>query len=239
MRAAGRRRRRVGVRARGSVATFARGIARAYNGRACTTGTARVCSTSSSSWPGAAAGGLGGSVCWSAIVLVLMATLAAIGGYLLLMGTPTTLAAAQIEGGYRPNLQRWSRRGRRVPNQYQVTGHLADGELSSFSQGARHLALRPARLRARATPTSARASITRRRRRSTARSRADNRFVGRAVFADGQFPGTCPPRGDRVRRAVRALLADRRRVPARVPGERAVAARHRRRRGRARADRRS
>jgi hypothetical protein len=85
------------------------------------------------------AGGGGGKAgrirLWSAIVLVLMATLAAIGGYLLLLGTPATLAAARIEGGYRPNLQRWSRRGRRAPNQYEVTGHLADGDSVVFSQG--------------------------------------------------------------------------------------------------------
>ena len=85
------------------------------------------------------AGGGGGRAgrirLWSAIVLVLMATLAAIGGYLLLIGTPTTLAAAQIEDGYRPDLQRWTRRGRRVPNQYRVTGHLVDAESVVFSQG--------------------------------------------------------------------------------------------------------
>ena len=138
------------------------------------------------------AGGGGGRAgrirLWSAIVLVLMATLAAIGGYLLLMGTPTTLAAAQIEGGYRPNLQRWSRRGRRGPNQYQVTGHLADGESVVFSQGAGTWRCAPlvsegrdADKRPNVYYTASEAQYR--------RSRAGNRFVGELYSPTGNFLG--------------------------------------------------
>jgi hypothetical protein len=138
------------------------------------------------------AGGGGGRAgrirLWSAIVLVLMATLGAIGGYLLLMGTPTTLAAAQIESGYRPNLQRWTRRGRRVPNQYQVTGHLADGDAVVFSQGVgtwRCAPLVSERADADHRPsvyyTASEAQYR--------RSRADNRFVGELYSPTGNFLG--------------------------------------------------
>ena len=142
------------------------------------------------------AGGAGGRAgrirLWSAIVLVLMVTLAAIGGYLLLMGTPTTLAAAQIEGGYRPNLQRWTRRGRRVPNHYQVTGHLADGDAVIFSQGGGTWRCAPvvseyadADKRPSVYYTASEAPYR--------RARAENRLVGELYSPTGNFLGRIRP----------------------------------------------
>ena len=138
------------------------------------------------------AGGAGGRAgrirLWSAIVLVLMVTLAAIGGYLLLMGTPTTLAAAQIEGGYRPNLQRWTRRGRRVPNQYRVTGRLVDGEAVVFGQGAGTWRCAPL-VSERADAASARGVFYTAPEAQYRRARAENRFAGELYSPTGNFLG--------------------------------------------------
>jgi hypothetical protein len=134
-------------------------------------------------------GGRGGRIrLWSAIVLVLMATLAAIGGYLLLMGTPTTLAAAQIEDGYRPDLHRWTRRGRRVPNRYRISGHLANSEAVVFSQGGGTWRCAPlvsergdADRRPRVYYTASEAQYR--------RARGENRFAGELYSPTGNFLG--------------------------------------------------
>ena len=185
------------------------------------------------------AGGGGGRAgrirLWSAIVLVLMATLAAIGGYLLLMGTPTTLAAAQIESGYRPNLQRWTRRGRRVPNQYHLTAHLADGEAVVFSREAGTWRCAPL-VSERGDADQRRERLLHRDRGAVSGARAPRiaswaNCIRRAAISWD----ACGPR--RPRATCRPMLSCRSTTgPCAVPGERAVAARHRRRRGRDRAD---
>ena len=142
------------------------------------------------------AGGGGGRAgrirLWSAIVLVLMATLAAVGGYLLLMGTPATLAVAQIEGGHRPDLQRWTRRGRRARNHYQLTGRLQDVDAVVFSQGQATWRCAPLVSEGAGGDTQASVYYT----ASEAqyrRSRAENRFVGELYSPAGNFLGRVRP----------------------------------------------
>lgn len=136
-------------------------------------------------------GGRAGRVrLWSAIVLVLMLVLAAIGGYLWLVGSPTTLSAAAIEDGQRPNLQRWTRRGRHVANRYHVTGRLADGEAVAFSQENKTWRCAPlVSDRAGQPPslyyTAADAQYQ--------RARAENRFTGELYSPTGNFLGRVRP----------------------------------------------
>jgi hypothetical protein len=125
---------------------------------------------------------------WSAIVLVLMGMLAAFGGYLLLAGRGTMVSAATIERGFRPDLHRWSRNGRRASNHYHVTGRLADADVVVFthndatwrcapllSEGAD--ADRPPSVYYAASEAQFR------------RSRADNRFTGELYSPSGNFLG--------------------------------------------------
>src|SRR5262245_18320076 len=81
-------------------------------------------------------GGKAGAIrVWSAMVMVLMTVLAAIGGYTWLMCSPTTMTAAEIEAGRRPNLFRWARNGRRAQYSYRIAGRLAVGDSVVFAQG--------------------------------------------------------------------------------------------------------
>ena len=138
------------------------------------------------------AGGGGGRAgrmrLWSAIVLVLMAMLAAFGGYLLLAGQGTTLAAATLEGGFRPNLQRWSRSGRRANNNYHVTGRLADADVVVFTRN--DVTWRCAPLLSEGAGADTRPSVyyaasdTQFR-----RSRAESRFTGELYPPSGNFLG--------------------------------------------------
>jgi hypothetical protein len=86
------------------------------------------------------AGGVGGGRAghlrvWSAIVLVLMGMLALAGGYVLLGSRPMTLAAAKIEGGFRPRLHYWTRRGHEERESYAVAGRLGDLDSVVFDNG--------------------------------------------------------------------------------------------------------
>ena len=82
--------------------------------------------------------GLAGQIrLWSAIVLVGAVVLAAFGGFAFWGGSPTTVAAARIENGYRPRLifHRTFKPDERYA--YRITGHLADADSVVFmKQGA-------------------------------------------------------------------------------------------------------
>jgi len=69
---------------------------------------------------------------WSAIVLVGMAALAAFGGFAFWGGSPTAVAAAQIENGYRPRLVFHHTLKPDDRYAYRITGHLADADSVVF-----------------------------------------------------------------------------------------------------------
>jgi hypothetical protein len=138
------------------------------------------------------AGGGGGRAgrmrSWSALVLVLMVVLGLIGGYMWLVGTPTSLAAADIEDGRHPNLQRWSRNGRRAANRYQISGRLLDGDAVVFSQSDttwRCAPLISGRPDTEKHPSVYYAASETQYRRS----RAEDRFVGELYAPTGNFLG--------------------------------------------------
>jgi hypothetical protein len=127
---------------------------------------------------------------WSAIVLVLAFVLAAVGGYLWIKGSPTTtLPAAAIEDGQRPNLQRWSVRGRHLPNKYQETGRLADSDAVVFADRGRTWRCAPL-LSDRADAGKHPGVYYAAPERAYERSRADGRFVGELYSPTGNFYGT-------------------------------------------------
>ena len=132
---------------------------------------------------------------WSAIVLVLMVTLAAIGGYLLLIGTPTTLAAAQIEGGYRPISSAGPGAGTAC-NRYRITGRLVDGEAVVFGQGAGTWRCAPL-VSERADAASGRGVFYTAPEAQYRRARTENRFAGELYSPTGNFLGRVRAEGDR------------------------------------------
>ena len=142
------------------------------------------------------AGGGGGKAgrirVWSAMIMVLMTVLAAIGGYMFLIGSPTTLTAAEIEDGRRPNLFRWARNGRRAQNHYRITGGLADGDAVVFGQGQttwRCAPLLSDRAGSHDHPGVYYAASEARFRRA----RAEDRFVGELYSPTGNFLGRVRP----------------------------------------------
>ena len=171
--------------------------------------------------------GLAGQIrLWSAIVLVGAVVLAAFGGFAFWGGSPTTVAAARIENGYRPRVifHRTFKPDERYA--YRITGHLADADSVVFmKQGApwRCAPLVSGRAGADRTPARllrrARDGLSPRPRRESIRRRPGPRLRNFARRRRGSLRCAC-----------RRLLAVRRRVDAQVAGGRAVAADHRGRR---------